>query len=80
MTRNADITIEIGDLVRVFRETDKMNVGPFPVIRVDKTQIFVIENDRGVQFSIHQVIPATHYDNIVNGDQLAHTRYTGLTL
>ena len=46
--RNADLKIGVGDKVRAFRETDKRFTGPFPVIRVDSEQIFVLNGDREV--------------------------------
>lgn len=65
--RNAELTVETGDMVRIYRETDKRDIGPFPVIRIDDKQVFVIQNDREVQHSFHQVLPADKYDSIVNG-------------
>ncbi len=43
--RNADLLIEAEDKVSVFRETDNKYVGPYPVIRVDGMQVFVISKD-----------------------------------
>ncbi len=73
ITRNADLVIEIGDLVRGFRETDNRYVGPYPVIRVDCTQVFVIDNHSEVKFNKHQVLPASTYDNIISGEHLVTT-------
>lgn len=66
--RNVDIVIEPGDKVRVFRETDRKYIGPFPVIRVDKKQIFVLQKDVEKQYSLHQVLRADSFDRIINGD------------
>jgi len=65
--RNADLTVETGDMVRIYRETDKKYIGPFPVIRMDGKQVYVIQNDREVQYSLHQILPAVKYDSMVNG-------------
>ncbi len=71
--RNADLVIEVGDLVRVFRENDKRYVGPYPVIRVDGTHMFIIDKHREVKFNKHLVLPATTYDKIVSGELLVTT-------
>lgn len=60
--RNAAVQIVAGEKVRVYRETDRPYVGPYPVTRVDKKQVYVVIKDREVQFSIHQVPLADHYD------------------
>ncbi len=71
--RNAELKIEPADKVRIYRETDKKYVGPYPVIRVDGKQLFVVIEDREVQFSVHQAIQASTYDEIVYGECLVHT-------
>ena len=71
--RNSDLIIESGDKVRFYRETDKKYAGPFPVIRIDGKQVYLLQDDREVQFGIHQVILATTYDSIVNGEKFAGT-------
>ncbi len=53
--RNAAMSVAAGDLVRVFRETGKHYVGPFPIIRVGGKQVFVLQGDREVQFSTHKL-------------------------
>jgi len=71
MTRahpNTDIIINQGDKVRVFRETDRKYIGPFPVIRVDGKKVFVLQNDTEKQYSLHQVVLSEQYENILNGD------------
>lgn len=50
--RNTDL-ISRQDQVRVFRETDKKYIGPFPVIRVDGKQIFVNDKDNENQFRLN---------------------------
>ncbi len=50
--RNAELKIEPGDKVRIYRDTDKKYFGPYPIIRVDGKQLFVVINDREVQFSV----------------------------
>lgn len=40
--RNTDVIINLDDKVRVFRETDRKYIGPFPVIRTEKKQMFVV--------------------------------------
>ena len=77
--RNADLVIEIGDLVRVFRDTDKRYVGPYPVIRVDGTHVFIIGNHREVKFNKHQVLPASTYVNIISGEHLVTTLHSSLS-
>lgn len=39
VTRNADLKLEVDDLVRIFRETDKRYIGPFPEILVYGKQV-----------------------------------------
>ncbi len=67
-----------GDKLRVYRETDKKYVGPFPVIRIDGKQVYVLQDDREVQFSIHQNILASTYDSIDNGENFAETLHSVL--
>lgn len=50
---NSGLIIRSGDKVRVFRETDKKYAGHFPVIRVDEKQVFVIDDNKEKQFSLH---------------------------
>ncbi len=69
VSRTAGSTIQPGDKVRTYHKSDKKYVGPYPVIRVDREQVFVVIDDREVQFSIHQVVQAKTYDEIVNGEQ-----------
>ncbi len=45
---NAELKIEPGDKVRIYRKTDKMYVGPQPVIRVEGMQFFVVINDHKI--------------------------------
>eukprot|EP00171_Calliarthron_tuberculosum_P022791 IDg22791t1 len=66
--RNADLILHPGDQVRVYRETDKKYVGPYPILRVDDKQVFLLIKDKEVQFSLHQVILSSKYDSIVNGE------------
>ncbi len=40
--RNAELKIEPGDKVRIYRETDKTYVGLYPIIRVDGKKLFVV--------------------------------------
>ncbi|MEM1283154.1 MAG: reverse transcriptase domain-containing protein [Chlamydiota bacterium] len=68
--RNADLVLNPGDMVRVFRETDRKYLGPYPVIRVDGKQVFILINDKEIQHSIHQVLHASEYDKIANGELL----------
>ncbi len=42
--RNADLVIEVGDLVWVYRETDIWYVGPHSIIRVYETHVFTVDN------------------------------------
>ncbi len=71
--RNAELKIEPRDKVRIYRETDKKYVGPYLVFRVDNKQLFAVIKDREVQFSVHQAIEPSTYDEIVNGERLVHT-------
>ncbi len=71
--RSAELKIEPGDKFRIYRETDKKYIGPYPVIRVDGKQLFIKINDREVQFSVHQAIQASTYHTILNGERLVHT-------
>lgn len=43
--RNTDVVLIPGDKVRVFRETDRKCVVPFPVIRIEGMQVFVLQKD-----------------------------------
>ncbi len=70
--RNADLTIEPGDKVRIYSESEKKYVGPYPVIRIDEKQVFVVIDEREVQSSIHQVVQATTYDEVVNSERLIY--------
>lgn len=66
--RNVDLVIQRGDLIRVYRETKKKYLGPYPVSRVDGTQVFVIIKGHEVQHSLDQVVLASDYENLINGD------------
>ncbi len=76
--RNSDLVIEVGDLVRIFRETDERYIGPYPVIGVDGTHVFIFDNHREVKFNEHQVLPATTNDSIVSGEHLVTTLHSSL--
>lgn len=71
--RNGDLSIEVGGKVNVFRENDNKYVGPYLVIQVDGKQVFVILKNKEVKHSIHQLIPVSTYDDIVNAENLATT-------
>lgn len=66
--RNSNLILEPGDMVRVFRETNRKYMGPFPVIRVDEKNVFVIQKDIEKQYSLHQVLKADYYEKVINGD------------
>lgn len=54
--RNADLVVHPGDMVRVFRETDKCYTGPYPAEKVDVTQVLIIVKGKEVQHNnIEQV-------------------------
>lgn len=53
----------------MLRESDRRYSKPFKVIGVDGKLVFVIDNDREVQFHISQVMPTSKYDATINGDQ-----------
>ncbi len=76
--RNADLLIDVGELVRVFHETDKLSVGPFPVIRVHGTHVYIVDNHREANFIEHQVLLATTYDSIISGEHLMTTVHSSL--
>ena len=78
VTQNSDLSIAAGDLGRVFRKTDKRYVGLFPIIQVDGKQVFVLQGNREVQFSIHQVLLAADYDAILYGQNLVDTLHCAL--
>lgn len=66
--RNADLVLEPGDQIKVYRETDRKYIGPFPVIRIDKKQVFVLHGNVEKAYSLHQVIRADRFERIINGD------------
>ncbi len=74
--RNADLKLSIGDKVKIFRESGKKYIGPFPITRIDGKQIFVLDRDKEVQYSIHQLVLAKEYDKILNGDETIESLYT----
>ena len=76
--RNADLVNEAGDLVRVFRKTGKHYLRLYPVIRVDVTHVFIIDNDREVKFSKHQVVLTTNYGNITTCENLVTNLHSSL--
>ncbi len=76
--RNADLVVEVGDLVRVFRETGKRYVGPYPVILVDVNHVFINENYLKVKFNKHQVLPATTYGRIMSVEHLVPSLHSSL--
>ena len=74
--RNVDLVLNRGDMVRVYRETDRCYTGPYPIHRVEGTQVFLIINNHEVKHNIDQVIPAKDYDDLVNGDYAMKNLYT----
>ena len=46
--RNDDLVFNRGDIVRVYRETDRKYAGLYPVQRADGNQVFLIVNHREV--------------------------------
>ena len=76
--RDVDLVLKRGDMVRVYRETDKKYTGPFPVERVDGTKVFVIVNGHEVQHNLDQVILSKEYDNLVNGESSIDLFYTAI--
>lgn len=77
--RKADLIVKTNDLVRVYRETDRRYIGPFPVVEVENKQIFVLQGNRRVQYSLHQIIPQTEYKELVNGENLASILHSALS-
>ena len=73
--RCVDTILKPGDLVRVYRETDKKYVGPYPVIRVDGKQVYLFINGKEVQHGVHQILPAKEYDRITKGEEQIGTLY-----
>lgn len=65
--KNVDLILNCGDMVRVFRKTDKKYLGTYPVDRVQGSQVFVIVNDNEVQHNPDQVVPSKEYEYLVNG-------------
>lgn len=66
--RNVDVVLEPGDKVKVYRETDRKYIGPFPVLRINGKQVVVLQNDTEKKFSLHKVIRIDQYERIINGD------------
>lgn len=66
--RNTDLNLNLGDQVRVYRETDRKYIGPFPVIRTDGKQVFVLQNNTEKTYSLHQIVLAKDFERILNGD------------
>ena len=77
--RNSTLIIEPGDKVCVYRETEKKYVRPSSVIRIDGTQGYVLQDDRELQFNIHQAILVTTYDRIVHCEKFAETLHSVLS-
>lgn len=76
--RNCDLVLKPGDKVRVFRETDKKYTGPFPALRQDGKQVFVLDGKKDVQYSIAQVIQVDRFDAIVQGDDVIEALHSQL--
>lgn len=53
----------------VYRETNTKYNGPYPVIRVDGKQVFILIDDKAVQHSLHQVNLHQDYEGLQNGDK-----------
>lgn len=73
--RCSDFVLEPGDMVRVFRESDKSYIQPYPVLRVDGKQVYILDGRREVQFSLHQVIPVRTFDALTHGDHYMDELY-----
>ncbi len=76
--KSTDLAIEVGDLVRVFRETGKRYVGSYPLIRVDGTCVFIINNHYEVKFNMHQALLASTYDNILSEENRVTSLHSSL--
>lgn len=76
--QNIDLILHPGDEVRVFRESDKMYMGPYPVIRVDGKQVFVIDDNKEKQFSLHQCLLAADFDNILYGENFMEIMHSSM--
>ena len=76
--RNADLVIFPGQRVLVWRESDKKYIGPYPVIRVDDKQVYLLDGNVEKQFSVHQVIPEKQFNSIINGDDFIESLHTGV--
>ena len=50
-------------------------MGPYPVLRVDGKQVYIIVNDKEFQHSIHKVLSAKEYDKVKNGNQQRDVLY-----
>lgn len=48
-------------MVKIFRESDRHDNGPFPAVSGDRKQVFVMDKNKGKQFSMHQVTQADKY-------------------
>lgn len=67
--RKADTAFQEGDQVWIFRETDKVSSGTFPILRVYGKQLFILDGKREVQFSTRQAILVKDFDELENGDR-----------
>lgn len=53
-------------MVSIFQKSDRKYIGSFSVIRADGKQI--LDSNHEVHYSLHQVILASEYDQIINGN------------
>lgn len=54
--RNVDVILEPGEKVKIYQETDRKYIRPFPVSPVDGQQVFVLQNNVEKKSGLHEVI------------------------
>lgn len=66
--RNVERVLQHGNMIRFFCETDTFYTGPYPVERVDGSQVFITVKGKEVQHNLDQIMPVADYGQFVIGD------------
>lgn len=60
----------------VYRESDKRYVGPYAVLRIENKQVFVLAGKVEKQFSVHQVIPDSDFQELTSDEHYFETLHS----
>ena len=78
LPRCVSFNVNPGELVRIYRESDKKYVGPYKVISTDGKQVTVLVGNRSVHHSLHQLLPEKTFEKLPTADNPISTLFTSI--